>query len=321
MSTKAGTLVLFHNGHGDYVLALPAMRALCALAPRPLVLVFGEGPQLVLVRELAADLVIAVPYTANWPQKDFDPAPILAQVDGCDLFVSLCPYDCSGQDRLLRQLSPRRSIGFMEGFGERIDYRAQAHEVDVVFGIAQAIAPEARVEEYAAPVQLSQAADEAALRMRTALGTRSTLIVAHIDTRPDKAFPRQRFDRILHRWLDADAHRFALLINEQRADWPAAGAGGRCGFLRGASLENSMAATKHADLFVGVDSCMLHVADFERRGGIGLFGPSDPRRYGFRFSRDDMAKILRAGESPAALDDDIIVETGNALLANINDCR
>ncbi len=313
--------MLFHNGYGDYVLALPALRALCACAPRPLVLVFGEGPHLVLVRELAADRVLTVPYTAAWPQKDFDPAPVLAEVGGCDLFISLCPYDCSGQDSLLRQLNPRRSIGFMEGFEERIDYRAEAHEVDVVFGIAKAIAPDALIGSYDAPVRLSQSADDAALRMRTALGPQSTLIVAHIDTRPDKAFPRQRFDRILQYWLNADAQRFALLINEQRRDWPATGAGGRCGFLHGASLENSMAATKLADLFVGVDSCMLHIADFERRGGIGLFGPTDPRRYGFRFSREAVVRNLRAGESPAALDDEVIIEAGNALLANITACR
>lgn len=313
--------MLFHNGYGDYVLALPALRALCAFAPRPLVLVFGDGPQLVLVRELAADRVLTVAYTGTWPQKDFDPATVLAEVGGCDLFISLCPYDCSGQDGLLRQLNPRKSIGFMEGFGERIDYCAKAHEIDVVFNVAKAIAPDALIGNYDGPVRLSEAAEEAGLRMRTALGPQSTLIVAHIDTRPDKAFPRQRFDGILDYWLSADAQRFALLINEQRRDWPAISAGGRCGFLQGASLEYSMAATKHADLFVGVDSCMLHIADFERRGGIGLFGPTDPRRYGFRFSPEAMVRTLRAGESPAALDDEVIIGAGNELLAKFTGSR
>ena len=41
---------------------------------------------------------------------------------------------------------------------------------------------------------------------------------------------------------------------------------------------------QHADLFLGIDSCFLHAADLFRIAGIGLFGPTDPFRFGFRLS-------------------------------------
>jgi len=36
-----------------------------------------------------------------------------------------------------------------------------------------------------------------------------------------------------------------------------------------------------SDLFVGVDSCMLHVADMARIPGVGLFGPTNAKEFGF----------------------------------------
>jgi ADP-heptose:LPS heptosyltransferase len=49
-------------------------------------------------------------------------------------------------------------------------------------------------------------------------------------------------------------------------------------------LEMVLAILKHADLFLGIDSCLLHAADLFRIPGVGLFGPTDPRRWGFRLS-------------------------------------
>jgi len=45
-----------------------------------------------------------------------------------------------------------------------------------------------------------------------------------------------------------------------------------------------MAIVEEADLFLGVDSCMLHVADLNRIPGVGLFGPTSAKTFGFRFS-------------------------------------
>jgi ADP-heptose:LPS heptosyltransferase len=36
-----------------------------------------------------------------------------------------------------------------------------------------------------------------------------------------------------------------------------------------------------SDFFIGVDSCMLHVADIARVPGVGLFGPTNVKEFGF----------------------------------------
>ena len=52
-------------------------------------------------------------------------------------------------------------------------------------------------------------------------------------------------------------------------------------FAYGNCLDVSMSLVSEADLFVGVDSCMLHVADFYRVPGVGLFGPTRASEFGF----------------------------------------
>jgi ADP-heptose:LPS heptosyltransferase len=55
------------------------------------------------------------------------------------------------------------------------------------------------------------------------------------------------------------------------------------------------------DLFIGVDSCFLHVADLFGVPGVGLFGPTSPQCWGFRFAE---ARHVTGGGSL----DDISVE-------------
>jgi len=54
--------------------------------------------------------------------------------------------------------------------------------------------------------------------------------------------------------------------------------------VSGIPLELSFALLSVADLFLGVDSCMLHAADLFRVPGVGIFGPTNTQKWGFRFA-------------------------------------
>ena len=53
----------------------------------------------------------------------------------------------------------------------------------------------------------------------------------------------------------------------------------------GLSLDFALALIAEADLFVGIDSSFLHAADLFRVPGVGMFGPTAPSEWGFRFAR------------------------------------
>ena len=42
-----------------------------------------------------------------------------------------------------------------------------------------------------------------------------------------------------------------------------------------------MALVTEADFFLGIDSCMLHAADFAGVPSVGLFGPTSAAEFGF----------------------------------------
>jgi D-sedoheptulose 7-phosphate isomerase len=76
----------------------------------------------------------------------------------------------------------------------------------------------------------------------------------------------------------------------------------------GLPLTTSSALVELADLFLGVDSCMLHAADLFRVPSVGLFGPGGHIEFGFRFgphryvfSKGSMESIS-AGEVLSALE-------------------
>src|SRR5579863_1803465 len=312
--SRVATLVLFHNGYGDYVMALPTLRAFCATAQRPLALAVGDGPQLFLLNELDPDLLLPLTYEQNWPSKDFDPSYVLSRITGCDTFLSLCPYESSGERLLVKALGPRRSIGFSDACEQRLPYKtSRQHEIDVLFQTASCLAPGVIIEDFSQPIAFTPEILSTTARMKAAFDRSAVLVVTHVETRPERTYPRDRFDRLLNVWTNREGV-FALLLNENRDLWPAAAANGRCGFLRGASLQQSMAIAASADVFIGVDSCMLHVADLARRPGVGLFSPTDPRRVGFRFSPRPTVQELRAITAMNSFDDDMVLAAGFSLI-------
>jgi ADP-heptose:LPS heptosyltransferase len=51
----------------------------------------------------------------------------------------------------------------------------------------------------------------------------------------------------------------------------------------GLPLSVAIGLLQWGNLFIGVDSCFLHAADLFRVPGVGLFGPTNSREFGFRF--------------------------------------
>lgn len=51
----------------------------------------------------------------------------------------------------------------------------------------------------------------------------------------------------------------------------------------GLPLDLSMGLVAEADLFLGIDSCMLHAADLAPVPGVALFGLTRSMTWGFRF--------------------------------------
>ncbi len=292
---RYASAVVFHNGLGDYVLALPTLRALATELPRPSLLVAGRGPHEFILSDSGFDGQLLVPFQRDTATTEFDWQHVARACQGCEVLVSICPFRSESLDRLIEVVRPARTIGMGPPCAERVDYLADTHECDALFGVVRCLQPHARIERFSSPLPSSTRSMDTARSIRASLRPGSRLLVAHVDSIPEKAWPLASLDAALHPVLSAHPGIHAVVLNARPGDLPATAVEGRVACLSGLSLDRAMSLVAACDVFVGVDSCMLHAADLCRRPGVGLFAVTQARRFGFRWSSRQLVRELQAG--------------------------
>lgn len=283
MHRAARPAVFFANGIGDHLLNLPALRALSAIFRGRLTLVCRPGPRDILFADLPLARVCEAQTVDTERGRQFDAEQVSRALQGCDLLLSLNPWHSESVDQMLRQIAPRQSIGFFPAFGVHIPLDYEKHSADLAFDAAQHLEPSLRIERYARPPKIDRDAKRIAQRIRNSLPPGWRLMVVHADTSHDKMWPREKFVRVLDEFLTIHTNVVAVVVGHQPIDLASGRMGDRVVPCHGLRLAVSIALVAAADLFLGVDSCMLHAADLFRVPGVGLFGPTAPHEFGFRF--------------------------------------
>ncbi len=277
-------VVILGGGVGDYLLALPALRAIASVFPGRLVLLCASSTLDFLFADIS--LRRRVPYkllSYRVSPARFDIPSAARDIGDCDLFLSLLPWESKDVMALLRQLSPKLSIGFAPGFDINLTSNEREHAADSAFRVPRLLDPSLRMEEFAEfPPLLPECREPAqALIQRLPAGTK--IIAVHLETEPDKMWSASRSARVLRAFLERHSEFVAVLLwrtprslgfspEERVISWP------------NPSLASSMCMVAQASIFLGVDSCFLHAADLLRIPAVGLFGPTHPSAFGFRFS-------------------------------------
>jgi ADP-heptose:LPS heptosyltransferase len=185
-------------------------------------------------------------------------------------------------DRLLSLVKPASSIGFDKAFQVALPLDFSKHSADLAFDLVRAVEPSMRIEDFASHPDLSPGALELAATVRRLL-PQATLLAIHADSKQEKVWPAGRFRNFLTRLLARVPHLFVLDLGLQNMRLDKIVYGDRVIWCGQAPLGPAMGLVKIANLFIGVDSCFLHAADLFRVPGVGLFGPTRPEEFGFRF--------------------------------------
>jgi len=281
-AAAAHPLLLFNNGLGDHVLAMPALRALAAAFDGRATLLCSQNAPRFLFEELPLRRVLAIAFRREGGTRHFDAAAAATASGACDLLVSLAPWKSGSLDALAAALPGAVSIGLAGAFDVRVPRDPAAHMAEVLFRVAQAVVPAAELGQFASALALPAwaRAEAAAIRRRIAGGRR--LLAVHAQSGEGKSWPAERLAAVLARFLDAHPEFSACLVGTS----PHGGAfDRRLAACLDLPLATAFALVGAADLFLGVDSCMLHVADLGRVPGVAIFGPTDPATWGWRFAR------------------------------------
>lgn len=276
--------VIFGNALGDQLLALPALRALTAMFPSRLSLICMPGHRRKFFSELPLRSVCEIAMRGRKGQRVFDAAAIAENIGNCDLLLSLNPWTSPSLRRLLRLLSPELSVGLLPPLKVILRGAAAKHEVDRAFQVPAYLDSSLHPDDFAFPPHVPARVRPRIREFLKSVARGKRILAIHNETRPEKIWPRDRLSRLVNEFLARHPDFVVFVLDIAKPRLPATKFQERVIHSWGLPLPYAFGVLRESELFLGVDSCMLHAADLFRVPGVGLFGPTDPRRWGFRFS-------------------------------------
>jgi len=286
-------VVFFANGIGDHIIALPALRALSNI--------FSGRLSLIAIREAYTEIFSDIDFESVWfiensespfhlmqkVQKvglaPFDYEELAQQASGCDLFISLCQWTSPYLECLFEKLSPPLSVGFFPTFTHQLP-DLHLNSFDTIFGVVHLFNSKIKIEQFSAPPKITKNYLTLIQDLKNYMNANKILIV-HTDTKRRKMWSAENFLQTIDKFLSIRTEYIVIIVGIFN-DLPLESADHkqRIFDVCRIPLGLSFALLSIADLFLGVDSCMLHAADLFRVPGVGIFSPTDPKEWGFRFA-------------------------------------
>lgn len=288
LSSGARIGVFFANGIGDHIMTLPALRALLRALPPGIVLFAMPELRHVLLADLVVGRDVPIDLSMVDGRNRFDPDVGKSFDEGFDLFVSLNPWHSPDVDRLLEHLRPAISIGMHEVFDICVRSTQLEHSSDRAFRVVGTIEPSLRIDDFSQPPRLGDRSMKSASSILAQFPEHRRVMAVHNETLPHKVWSSRRFGEVLTEFLASHEDVVAISLGRE-VNPPVLGRVHAQFFAPGnLPLDVAFALVSQSDLFLGVDSCMLHMADLCRVPGVGLFGPDDSTplgsaEMGFRF--------------------------------------
>lgn len=306
-------VVFFVNGIGDHLMALPAIRALAEHFGGRMSLLCHGGAAASVFAGLPIRKITSIRFSSIPQGIGFDAAKTARAIGKCDLFVGLTPWISPSLSRLLQLLHPSVSIGFFPEFDRHVAFSTSVHAADAAMSLVRQIVPgNPKVERYWGAPEVSSRGRQWARSVRKHLPADARIVAVHTDTKFRRRWPIARWEQLLRQLLAFDDRLYLFVHGMQQT---------RLDHLRhervisckGLPLENAISLVCQSDYFLGIDSCFLHAADLADVPGLGLFGPSDPREFGFRNS---LGQHIRFSRRMKDISVDAVYRQFTALLAS-----
>jgi ADP-heptose:LPS heptosyltransferase len=290
-------VAFFMNGIGDHILNLPALRALAHSTEGKLTVICAAHPASYVFDELPARIV-RVKREPTGPQE-FDWRAAGQAVEQCDLFVSLVPWSSLSLSLLKDALQPRLSVGFQVRlcqYDVSLPLDFTKHSARLAFDLVSLLSPALSFDDCLAPPRFRPAAAAGATRIKSELGHGVKLLTVHGETKPKKMWRPERLSAVLSAFLKQCPEYICVLLDRKDI-------GIRCDDVHDRVVEPFLDASdsirgrqlpldvmqclvSEADLFLGVDSCFLHVADLCRVPTVALFGGTSAHEWGCLTARN-----------------------------------
>jgi hypothetical protein len=287
-AARDDTGVFFANGIGDHLMVLPALRALLSVIVRPVTLFAEPYLRHLVFAELGTERDVPIQLSVVDGRNHFDPDVGRTVSGTIGRFISLNPWHSTDVDRLLAYIDPTSSVGMSREFDLWVPPVMHDHAVDRAFRVVTAIDPTLTIDGFTRPPRLSEHAMAAADDLLGTVPDGCRILAVHNETLPHKVWPAPLLAGTVADHLSSHRDSYVVVLDRGGPTRQIAHQLPRVIVPDHLPLDVALAVVSRADLFLGVDSCMLHMADLCRVPGVGLFGPgaSEPLgsgEMGFRF--------------------------------------
>ena len=283
--TNVEHIVLFFcNGIGDAFMALPAMRALRKLFKKRITLICPEPHENWWYNELMFDEILPISFKLFDNHIEFNFHSLHQKVINVDIVISLITCESQSLNKLLKLWNPAFSCGFIGQYSFALKNYKTMNMFMAYFELVKLIGFSAVITDFSCPVQVPQhAIDTAKLFLESLISPGDKMLSLHMETKQNKMWNNNYLQPLLNQFLlefpnykviIVGLHEMQLTNDEQQ----------RVVSFFGFDLAIVSAIVSCSDVFLGVDSCMLHLADLARIPSIGLFGPTSCQRFGFYFT-------------------------------------
>lgn len=288
-------VVFFANGIGDHLIVLPTLRALSRIFCGKLSLICTYNAYTEFFSDINFKKVWSIPFPGydnqNWQypiqkidQKQFEYITLSKQIINCDLFISLAAWESLSLLKLIENLSPVISLGYFPSYTHEIPDNRQ-HVFDRDFAIAKLFKSNLMIENFSDGPALTKKNKMLVSSLKQQISEKNKLLVIHTDTKRRKMLSGGKFLKIIDEFLSRKSNYLAAIVGSYH-EIPIDQAinKNRIFSLCNIPIGLSFAVVSVANLFLGIDSCMLHAADLFRIPSVAIFGATNPQRWGARFT-------------------------------------
>jgi hypothetical protein len=244
-----------------------------------MILICHRHPGLMLFSDLNINLHF-LNINAFGTERKFSASPLLQAIPECGLFICLNPWESDDTWALVRGWQAP-SIGLFEGFTVKIPLDFTKHSALLNFDFPLLFDSTLSFYDFADKPKLSTTAHEKAQKILNNLPQKIRLLAVHPETTKEKMWEEDKLTKVIDRFLDCHREFLVLILSQNSEYCSNSSHRNRVISCKGLALDVVYALLSHCDLFLGIDSCILHAADFLRIPGLALFGATDPNEFGF----------------------------------------
>lgn len=281
--------IFFCNAIGDYIMALPTLRALNQLFEGRLSIVYNSNKiNEYLLSEFNFRCSIGIEFNHSDGERRFDPVLLSDKMQDCDLFLYLNTWIYSEDIRILLNGLPllKKSAGYYSCFSNQIPYSTAIHNFDLYFRMVHLFDKKLSIENFSHPPKLNEAYENIYTQVKKTKLRSVQYLSVHFDSEPEKSIESHLYRPFLEKILDDNSDIFIIPLGLEKIKLAEKYEDRIINFGKPLPFLIATAYLSCSDYFIGVDSCFLHLADLFQVPSTGLFGPTSEVEFGFRFNKD-----------------------------------